>query len=446
MHFRIQALFVLAACCHLLATEGTALRGVVTDADGKPIPEASVHIYTAAVRTGVSPLCPGCYADCAKRTLTDGEGEFLIPDLDPELIFRVLVVGEGYKPQLVDKVDPAKAKLEVKLAAFDLAQADPKKIVRGRVVDEHGKGIPQATLVPEHFKTSGWDGFSPGIFDPLAVTAQDGSFVIAASQNIDSVYLRVAARGFAPGGSGKLLPGEVHQLALKPGVTIRGRVVHGEKPMAGVKVGLVQENRSGPVDYPPHRGEPFYGEMEIGTNEDGEFLFTQVPAGTNYFVYGIMDTLKDHGSIAAILITTPPDGSTLEAGDLQVQPGHVLEGRVVLSDGQAIPPRTRLMLSRDKAWDHQIFELPADGKFRFQGLPDESYDLTVQIRGYGASLLNKSINRLSDSQLMGKIDTDIHGLRFLLERGATADREAVYQSTTWDFTGVKESPLEGAPE
>lgn len=447
MHFRIQALVLLAGCGHLLATEGNDLSGVVTDMEGKPLAQMSVHIYTAAVRAGVSPLCPGCYTDCAKYAITDPEGRFLIPDLDPELIFRVLAVGDGYKPQFVDKVDPTKGtNLEVRLTPFDPHQADPKRIVRGRVVDEHGKGIPQATLVPEHFKTSGWEGFSPGIFDPLAVTAGDGSFVIAASQDIDSVYLKVAARGFAPRGSGKLLPGQIHQLEMKSGVTIRGQVVQGEKPLAGVKVGMVQKTRSGPVDYPHYRGESFYGEMEIGTNEDGQFLFTQVPAGTSFFIYGIMDTLKDHGAIAASLITTLQDGSTLETGNLEVRPGHVLEGRVVLSDGQPIPPRTRLMLSRDDAWDHQMLELPSDGKFQFPGLPDEGYSLSVQIRGYGASPLNKSINRLSDSELMGTIDTDIRGLRFLLEKGAKADREAVYQSTTWDFTGVKESPLEGAPE
>src|SRR5437868_5681841 len=84
------------------------LNGRVVDASGKPIRGASVFIYTAGARVGVNPFCPSCYADCSKRAATGDDGGFLIRSLDSSLIFRVLVVGEGFGPSFVDKVDPLK--------------------------------------------------------------------------------------------------------------------------------------------------------------------------------------------------------------------------------------------------------------------------------------------------------------------------------------------------
>src|SRR5947208_7790262 len=70
------------------------LRGTVTRADGAPLPGARVVLYTAAVKTGTSPMCPSCYADCAKHADSAADGAFRIESLDPQLRFRVLVVAE----------------------------------------------------------------------------------------------------------------------------------------------------------------------------------------------------------------------------------------------------------------------------------------------------------------------------------------------------------------
>src|SRR5690348_5167557 len=68
------------------------LTGVVKDSDGQPLPQASVFIYTAGPKIGTGILCPSCYADCRKRATTDAEGRFKIESLDPNLLFRILVV------------------------------------------------------------------------------------------------------------------------------------------------------------------------------------------------------------------------------------------------------------------------------------------------------------------------------------------------------------------
>ena len=82
------------------------LSGVVTSG-GKAISRALVYVYTAGPRVGTSPYCPSCYADCRKRATTDKTGAFIIPSLDPQLIFRILVVAEGYEPMFVPYIDPA---------------------------------------------------------------------------------------------------------------------------------------------------------------------------------------------------------------------------------------------------------------------------------------------------------------------------------------------------
>src|ERR1700722_11907324 len=89
------------------ATPRPDLTGTVKDTDGKPLPQATIFIYTAGPKEGVSVFCPSCYAGCRNHATTDPAGHFKIESLDPSLIFRVLVVGKGRQPKFVAKVDPA---------------------------------------------------------------------------------------------------------------------------------------------------------------------------------------------------------------------------------------------------------------------------------------------------------------------------------------------------
>jgi hypothetical protein len=89
----------------------------------------------------------------------------------------------------------------------------------------------------------------------------------------------------------------------------------------------------------------------------------------------------------------------------------------VLSDGNAIPPKTRLSLSREEAWDHQEVELDANGRFEISGLPTEKYSLNVSLRGYRISSKNHSADGQNPWRLVGTIDQDIDGLKILMEPG-----------------------------
>lgn len=140
------------------------LAGRVANQAGEPLPGATVFIYTAAARVGINPYCPSCYVDCAKSAQTDEAGAFVIRSLDPNLIFRVLVVREGYKPAFVEKVDPFKGPIRAELTPIDKDRLKDGHFVRGRVLDGDGKPVVGAEISAYSFKTSSLlkkSGFQP---------------------------------------------------------------------------------------------------------------------------------------------------------------------------------------------------------------------------------------------------------------------------------------------
>ena len=165
----------------------------------------------------------------------------------------------------------------------------------------------------------------------------------------------------------------------------------------------------------PRAIDTYLGDASIGTDVNGRFTFLNVHPDENYFVYGMMGTIKDGGAVAVVRIHSSGDGTTTDAGDLPVVRGHRIKGQVVLSDGKSVPAKTRLMVSREHAWDHQRVELDQDGRFEISALPTEKYSLNVSLRGYVISSKNHSIDSQVAGQLKGTIDQDIDSLKILME-------------------------------
>ncbi len=387
-----------------------ALTGRVVGAGAKPVVGAHVLIDSAAVRRGTSPLCPSCYADCRKTAVSDKDGRFRIASVDPELLFNVLVVADGFRPTIVKKTDPAKGAIDVVLSPFDADKVDPKRVLRGVVLDASGKPLPGAKVSAQMFKTDAFSGYSPDIFDPVAVTNLKGEFVLTSKSPITYADVRVDGNGVAPRIVSSRKPeANPHTIKMIAGATLTGRVVRDGRPVAGAAVGLVQADR---------RTGSFLGVTSIGTDEHGRFTFLNVHPDEKYFVYGLMWSIKDGGAVAAVSVTSGADGTTTDAGDLPVVHGHRIKGQVILSDGKAVPPKTQLMVSREDAWDDQRVELDAEGRFEFSGLPTEQYSVNVTVRGYRISSKNHSINQQNPFELVGTIDQDIDSLKILLEPGS----------------------------
>src|SRR5262249_40914121 len=141
-----------------------------------------------------------------------------------------------------------------------------------------------------------------------------------------AVYVRARAPFKAPAKFKKLAAGaKPHGLTLFEGVTIRGRLVKGSMPLAGVAGGAGQEKR---------KMETFVGDFQAATDEKGVFQIRNVPAEDSLTLYGLMDSLSAHGAVGAREVRTGKSGSATDVGDLEVTPGHKLSGRVVLADGK----------------------------------------------------------------------------------------------------------------
>jgi len=385
------------------------LAGRVTASDGSAVNRAHVLIYTARVRKGTSTFCPSCYADCSKRAVTDQTGSFKIAALDPALIFRVLVVADGYRPAFAENVDPGAKPISVALAPFDPSRLEANHMLRGVVLDPDGRPVTGAIVTPSSFKTEEWSGFKPGVFDPVAVTNLRGEFVLTARSPIESATLMVEGRGLAT----RIFPDrspqqDPHRLTMIRGTTVTGRLVRGGEPVADASMGLVQADRG--------MGH-FLGALEIGTNAQGRFSFLNVAPEDDYYVYGLMDSLKNRGAVPVKPVRAGADGSTVDVGDLALEAGHTLAGRVLLADGKPVPPNTRLLIGREIAWDTQSVILGPEGQFEVKGLPTERYSLSIAVKGYHLSSKNHSVDSQNAYRMMGTIDQDITGLKILLEPG-----------------------------
>jgi hypothetical protein len=164
--------------------------------------------------------------------------------------------------------------------------------------------------------------------------------------------------------------------------------------------------------------ENFTGAHEIGTGPDGIFCFANVGANDSYVVYGIMSSLGDRGAPTMKTIRTDEDGSTLQMGDLKIAPAHCVNGRVILEGGKAPPAGTRVLLSRENAWDHLQADCDADGRFSFHGVPHgELVTLSARANGYHVSPKNESFEPMNAIFLMGIVDQDIDDLQVQLDPG-----------------------------
>jgi len=373
------------------------LTGEVRMTNGKPI-MATVFIATARPKTGTSPFCPSCYADCIKSAKADVQGRFKIESLDPTLIFRILVVAKDYEPKYVGEVDPAKGPVKVELESRNLADAPPGNTLLGRVVDSQGRPIAGATVESFGIHTkdgAGHWGSLPGV-DPLAVTDDRGVFLITSLKPFAALDVKVEARGFARKSFTELRSGTTrHDLTMTEGAMVSGRIIWHGKPLPGVSVGIASTDRS---------MEHFTGHFEVGTDSDGRFAFINLPPHVQYNLYGIMQTLQNYGAVVSSQVSTEGDGSKVDAGDLVVDPAHRLAGRVVLDDGKPFPAKTRLLVSLEAAWDSLHIELDQDGHFDTTGIPSGVVSLSVRVPGYRVSAKNASLDTLNPFMLSGRVN------------------------------------------
>ena len=402
---------ILATSFFSLATDRAVITGTVTDNLGKPLKGATVMVWHAGVRKGYSSYCPGCYRDCGKRSTTDAAGSFTIGNLDPELWFELLVVRDGYTPTFIEKVDPAIAGPKTVSLTQRAIVNDPMRVVRGRVVDSHGRARRDAVVIPEGVTTQinggnhSMYGTIKGL-DPIAVTDSRGRFDLAYNQEASGMMVRVEARGMATKFAALPSGAKRQTITIFDGAAIRGRLLNQGKPVAGAEIGLIAEERGGFRDNLKIVGNP-YPEVRIGTQGDGSFLIPNVPVPVVWYVYAKMESIASLGAVNPVETSTVRDGELLKVDDLEIVPGHQLRGRITLSDGARIPDGMRITIGTDRVWDSQTVLIGPDGSFDFRSIPTGKYKIFPSVRGY------RLHNKQSTIEMI--IDKDIDTFTLVLE-------------------------------
>ncbi len=412
---RIRVLILGLAAVGLLAAEPGALSGKIVDGAGHPIDHATVLVYHAGVKKGYSIFCPSCYVDCGKRATTGPDGTFHIQSVDSELVFELLAVRDGFQPTFIKAVDPSSQSVATAVLMPRVAATSPEKIVRGRVVDDHGRPVRDAVVEPVGLSSNEFPNGKPaknevsvygtiqGV-DPIAITDEKGEFEIASQRPALAMLLKFEARGFAPKLQALQAGPDRKIVVVAPGAVVRGRLMDHGAPVAGAEVGLIPRNRGGFGGNLKIMGDP-YEEIRVGTQADGTFVLADVPTAIGWYAYPKMESLsKSRGQ--PVECDSKNAGEVVDVGDLQLEPGHHLRGKVVLRKGGTIPEGMRVIISAHRAWDSQLVPLRQDGSFECSGLPTGSYDVMPGVRGYRPSEEVKNMT----------IDHDVDDLRIVLVR------------------------------
>lgn len=375
----IALLFTTSVC--FAAESRSSLSGTVVDSNGQPLADATVMVYHAGVKVGYSTFCPSCYRDCGKRVTTDQKGEFSFQGLAPDLWFTLLAVHEGDVPTISAKLDPKKDS-GVKVVLKPRHATSDSSVARGRVTDSAGIPVHDAIVQPVGLIVgqASMYGTVDGL-DPLAVTNSQGDFELSYRGSSPAMLVEVEGRGYAPKFA-KLLTGESRaHLVVSEGATIRGVLLAAGKPVGNAEVGLIAEERGGYMDKLAILGDP-YEEQRVGTASDGSFLISNVPEPVTWLLYGKMSSMPQGEGTPPVEVKTTREGEDLGNVRLIAGSAHVISGKVVLSDGQALPDGMRLILGSNRIWDSQTVNLNRDGSFEVKNVPDGDFCLSPSVRGY----------------------------------------------------------------
>ena len=244
---------------------------------------------------------------------------------------------------------------------------------------------------------------------PIAVTKSNGRFELATRQEVTSLQIDISCRNYAHQEFYNLpLGGPEQAFTLFTGVTVSGRLIHNDKPVANRKI-QINSQKSTPRSN--------FTRNSVATNSEGEFVFYNLPSALIYNVAASIDSIPELGRTPIGKIGPWNEGHTEDIGDLAIEPGLKISGSVKTKDGQALPETSVLLIDHRSTWGLRSFPLSTDGKFALQGLHPGAMRVKVKIPGYRLAARNDSFSGLNRGELLGTLSKSNERLVILVEPG-----------------------------
>jgi protocatechuate 3,4-dioxygenase beta subunit len=364
----------------------STLRGRVLNTNGEPIANAIVTLKKALAGRGTVYVDSG--PDCDREEVTKADGSFKFDGL-LHTNFEGVVNAPGYVLSFF-RAGTAGKPLEIHMRPTPTGD-ELLQTVRGRVVDSRGEPVKGAKI-QVHMVHTQRDWHSGG---GLAYTDQEGEFVFRAGENLIGCDFTIEASGHVPRSFNEVPPGpNTNEYRLSNGTILTGRLVKDGKPVPDAGIGIYGV-----------KGGGFINHDSVVTDMSGRFTFSGLAPHKEFYLFGIMQSLRELGALPRQRIKTGDDGTLIELGDLNLIIGYTIAGRVQMVGGKPTPvgaftlARTELTPPADRAptkeeesnrsfygledsFDNWRADPGKDGKFEFVGVPGETVSIFLMLKPF----------------------------------------------------------------
>jgi uncharacterized GH25 family protein len=372
-----------------------AIEGRVLDADGNPVEGAAITVKEKQTPGMMRIEIGGARMEPHNRS--NARGEYRISPLDPDKSWSVKVRAEGFAP---GEITVRGLEAHETKRGMDVTLSRGRTVV-GRVVDESGSGVRDATVEVEPAAESrGMRGMrimeGGGGPTPIVGTTDDeGRFEIAGlpGGRVDlearrNGFARKALKGVELAEAGE--PTDVGEIVLSPGERLQGLVTDREgQPLEGVHVYLTEAGGGGMMmsftpagsgDQPP----------DALTDPSGWFTLDDLAADAKYSLrFGRTGYVEK--SVSQVKLPHP------EPIDVALQPASDVSGLVLDAGGEPIPgARVTMTRSRTVEMGNSMMKMmmaqsdtsDTEGRFLFEDQEPGTISLSAVASGYREAKLD----------------------------------------------------------
>lgn len=436
--------------------------GVVLTTNNVPITNATVTIKKVLAGRGAVYVSDA--PDCNRQATTQPDGSFAFEGLAEDAKFVGVVTAPGYELQgfcTAPWWNSPKAGLEgfaccylgasrpLKIQMLPAPAGDnPQQTVRGRIVDSDGKPIVGAKVLVHMLHTeSNWHSGGG-----MAFTDRQGEFSFRPTEDIIACDFTIEADGCVSRSFSEVPPGPVtNTYELSKGTRLTGRLLKDGLPVPDAGIGIYGVKDKG-----------FLNNFPTVTDGNGQFTFSGLPAHEDFYLFGIMRSLRELGALPRRHIKTGDNGTSIELGDLSLAKSYTISGRVQMANGKPTPvaafslARTELTPPTDhkptkqeelnrwfngleQSFDNWRADPGPDGKFEFTGVPGETVSIFLMLKPFDMLSPRNVSSDGKGFRLLGMVVSNKTDLIIELEPHS----RQIFPPAR-DFEALSHQPLQGA--